>query len=149
MIVRSFIQDTIGWELTEAYWVPPNPLTVWGWTPNPLMLGGWIQPFIWTFLPKTGFQDIFLIHVSYDAQEAYYAKRSSLRCYSTVPTLSPDILMNSHRNSATWSLLGGRFNNSIRLWELTKNFLWQSGTDWSNSPISTFMTSVIKNLFIF
>ena len=81
----------------------PNPLTVGGWTPYPLMLGGWIQPLIQTFLPKTGFQDIFLI--SYDAQKAYCAKRSSLRCYSMAPTLFPNVLMalNSHRNCSTLS----------------------------------------------
>ena len=35
-----------------------------------------------------------------------------------VPTISPNVLMtnNSHRNFSTFGLLGGRFNNSIRLW---------------------------------
>ena len=69
-----------------AYWVTPYPLTVGCWIPYPLMLGGWDQPFICTFLPKTGLQDIFLI--SYDAKRAYFAKRSSLRCYSMVHTQS-------------------------------------------------------------
>ena len=85
------------------------------WISYPLMLGGWNQPIIWTFLLKTGFQDILLM--SYGAQKAYCAKRSSLGCYSMVHTLSPNVLMalNSHRNVSTFGFLGGRFNDSIRL----------------------------------
>ena len=75
----------------EAYWVPPNPLTVGGWNPYPLMLGGWNQPIIQIFRPKTAFQNIFLIFNN--AQKASCAKRSSLRCYSMVRTLSPNVLM--------------------------------------------------------
>ena len=103
MVVLRLPQPEVLYLGPEAYWVPLNPLTAGGWTPYPLMLGGLIQPFIRTFLPKTSFQDILLL--SYDAQKAYCAKKSSLRCYSTVPTLFPDILMalNSHRNSATLS----------------------------------------------
>ena len=67
----------------EAYWVPPNLLTVGGWDPYPLMLGGWDQPIICTFLSKTAYQNIFLI--SSDVKKAYCAKTSSLRCYSMVP----------------------------------------------------------------
>ena len=66
----------------EAYWVP---LIVGGWIPYPLMLGGWDQPIICSYLPETAFQDIFFI--SYDAKKSYCAKRSSLRCYTTVHTL--------------------------------------------------------------
>ena len=73
----------------EAYWVPPNPLTVGGWIPYPLMLGGWDQPIICTFLSKTAFQDIFWI--SYDAKQAYCAEARSLRCYTMVHTLSPNV----------------------------------------------------------
>ena len=65
------------------------PLTAGGWIPYPIMLRGWNQPIIWTFLQKTGFWDI--ICISYDAQKAYCAKRSSLRCYTMVPTLSPNV----------------------------------------------------------
>ena len=79
------------------------------------MLGGLNQPIIEIFVLKTGFQDIFLM--SNDAQKAYCAKISSLRWYSMVPNLSPNVLMalNSHRNVSTLDLLGGRFNDSIRL----------------------------------
>ena len=101
--------------ISEAYWVPPNPLTVGGWIPYPLMLGGWNEPIIWTFLPKTGFQDISMI--SFDAQKAYCAKTSSLRCHSMVPTLSPYVIMawTLMEISRHWALLGGMFNDSIRL----------------------------------
>ena len=55
--------------------------------------------------------------MSYDAQKAYCAKRSSLRCYPMVPTLLPNVPMalNSQGHSLTLSLLGGRLNDSIRL----------------------------------
>ena len=45
--------------------------------------------------------------MSDDAQKAYCAKRSSLRCYSMVPSLSPNVLMalTSRGNSLTLSLL--------------------------------------------
>ena len=103
------------WVLPEAYWVPPNPLTVGGWIPYPLMLVGWNEPIIWTFLPKTGFQDISMI--SFDAQNAYCVKTSSLRCHSMVPTLYPYVIMawTLMEISRHWALLGGMFNDSIRL----------------------------------
>ena len=64
------------------------------------------SPFIRTFLLKTGpghFLDIL-----FDAQKAYCAKRSSLRCNS--------------------SLLRGRFNNSIQVSDLVEGFASCSAT---------------------
>ena len=82
------------------------------WILYPLMLGGWNQLIIYPLLPKAAFQDIFLI--CYDAQKANYVKRNSLRCYSIVPSRSPN--ENLHGNPSTLDLLGGRFDHSMRLW---------------------------------
>ena len=97
--------------LTEVYWVPPNPLSVGGWIPFPLMLGVWIQPVQLSFSFKIAYKDIFSIPC--DAHKASWTKRSSLRCFSMVSTLSPVILTNwnSHKNSSPLGLLGGRLNN--------------------------------------
>ena len=81
---------------SEAYWVP---LTIGDWILYPLMLGGWNQLIIYPLLPKAAFQDIFLI--CYDAQKANYVKRNSLRCYSIVPSRSPN--ENLHGNPRHWT----------------------------------------------
>ena len=108
------------------------------------MLGGWNQQLIQTFLPETGFQDIFLI--SCDAQKAYCAKWSSLRCYSMMPTLSLNVLMalNSWWNSSTLSLLGGRFNDSIRLCNLDNNVkcVWKEKFDLNGTQTPHFRINI-------
>ena len=96
------IQSLYQHHISEAYWVPPNPLTVGGWITTPNVRG----------LKSANYSNISFknwssghFSIYYDAQKAYCAKRSSLRCYSMVPTLFPNVLMalNSHRNCSTLS----------------------------------------------
>ena len=85
----------------------PRPLSTWSALNRcPLLKTRQDSPFTRTFLLKTGpghFLDIL-----FDAQKAYCAKRSSLRCNS--------------------SLLRGRFNDSIQVSDLVEGFASCSAT---------------------